>query len=411
MKNTLISLSRNIGSLLLAVFLAVTVWVTAVSQADPDEVRDPVFAVPITVVNLAPDLVAQGYEQVPVQLTLRAPKSVWDDLQADDIQILLDLAGRTEGVYTLPLRVEVGRVPVRVEHIGPASLQIIIDRLLVRTMDIRVEMSGSPAAGFQVGAPAISPAQIELSGPAAAVDRVASIVAPFDVDGLRNSTAQNVDLLALDTDGTPVTGVVLTPAAVSVDLPVQQLGGYRDLVVKPDILGTVKSGYRLSGLTVTPSVVTLYSDNPDVISNLSGYVMTQPLDINGAQEDISRSLSLVLPVGVQVVGDPQILVQVDISAIEDSITIVRPVRMQDLAPNLTATASPSSVDVYLSGPVPALRQLLLRPSDIDVYLDLAGKTPGTYKIQPTVRIVNVELSLVTTLPEQVEVTIQSAAAP
>jgi YbbR domain-containing protein len=411
MTKTLSSLSHNLGSLLLALLLAVTVWVIAVSQSDPDEVREPLFTVPITVVNLADGLVAQGYGQVTVQLTLRAPHSVWQQMQQSDVRILLDLAGRTEGVYDLPLTVAVDRAPIRVDTIFPASLHITIDRVLQRTADIHAEISGSPAAGFQVGAPQINPAQAEISGPAAAVDRVASVVAPVNVDGLRSTLDQNVSLLAIDTNGTQVPGVTVDPGAVSVTLPVQQLGGYRDLVVKPDLIGAVKTGFRLTGLTVTPSVVTLYSDNADVVSNLPGYVMTQPLDINGAQEDITRSLSLVLPAGVQVVGDPQILVQVSISAIEDSITLTRPVRLQGLAPGLTATASPSAVDVFLSGPVPELRLLLLQPSDIDVYLDLAGKSPGTYKIQPTVRIINVKLNLVTTSPEQIEVAIQAAAAP
>jgi YbbR domain-containing protein len=114
---------------------------------------------------------------------------------------------------------------------------------------------------------------------------------------------------------------------------------------------------------------------------------------------------------VQVVGDPKILVQVSVSAIEDSITITRPVRVQGLEPDLTAEPSPALVDVFLSGPVPALRSLLLRPADIDVYLDLTGLAAGTYKLQPTVRIVNAQLRLFTTSPEQIEVTILPAATP
>jgi YbbR domain-containing protein len=157
--------------------------------------------------------------------------------------------------------------------------------------------------------------------------------------------------------------------------------------------------------------VTLYSDDPDAIRNLPGYVETEPLDISGAQEDISHSLSLVLPANVQVVGDLQILVQVGISAIEDSITITRPVRVQGLEPGLEATPSPSLVDVFLSGPVPALSELLLQPTDIDIYLDLAGLGPGTYQLQPEGRIVNQEVRLVTISPEQIEVTIEIQSTP
>jgi YbbR domain-containing protein len=131
-------------------------------------------------------------------------------------------------------------------------------------------------------------------------------------------------------------------------------------------------------------------------------VETQPLDISGASADITKSLSLVLPVGVQVVGDPKIIVQVSISAIEDSITISRPIRFQGLEPGLSVTLSPAFVDVILSGPAPIIWSL--KPADIDVYLDLTGKGPGTYKMTPEVNKPN-ELQLVTISPEQVEVVI------
>ena len=73
-------------------------------------------------------------------------------------------------------------------------------------------------------------------------------------------------------------------------------------------------------------------------------------------------------------GNPNIVVQVSISAIEDSITLSRPIRFQGLTPGLTAILSPSSVDIILSGPAPIIWSL--RPADVDVFLDLSGLAPG-----------------------------------
>jgi YbbR domain-containing protein len=155
-------------------------------------------------------------------------------------------------------------------------------------------------------------------------------------------------------------------------------------------------------LTINPQVVTLYSDDPEATGNLPGYVETETLDISGASEDITTSLSLVLPEGVQVVGDPKIVVQVSISTIEDSITISRPIRFQGLEPGLSVSLSPEYVDVILSGPAPIIWSL--KPADIDVFLDLTGKSPGTYKLTPQVGMPE-ELQLVIISPEQVEVVI------
>jgi YbbR domain-containing protein len=319
----------------------------------------------------------------------------------------LDLSGKTEGEYSVPVDIQTDVSPVLVEKVDPQTLQILIDRLATRAMAVHVQMAGNLAPGFQAGTPALSTETVTVSGPESLVDRIADVVATVDVEGIRSQTDQSVALVPLDTEGSVVSGVSIDPATVSISVPVQQLGGYRDLVVKVPLLGAVKSGYRLTGLTINPQVVTLYSDDPEVIRALPGYVETQPLDISGASADITRSLSLVLPEGVQVVGNPKITVQVSISAIEDSITISRPIRYQGLEPGLSVTLSPAFVDVILSGPAPIIWSL--KPADIDVFLDLTGKGPGTYKLTPEVNKPN-ELQLVTLSPEQVEVVIVEETA-
>ncbi len=405
MKQKLRSLGGNIFSLLLAVVLAVAVWMNAVSTEDPDETRSLSVPLSIEVTGLKAGLVAQGYQSVSVQVDIRAPHSVWDQLVPKNVHARLDLTGKSEGEYSVPVRIQTDIAPVFVESVEPAKVDILIDRLASRSMAVHVQLAGNLAPGFQAGTPAVSPEGATVSGPESAVDRIAQIVATVDVEGVRSAMEQSVELVPLDTEGTVVAGVAIDPASVSVSVPVQQLGGYRDLVVKVPLLGVVKNGYRLTGLTINPQVVTLYSDDPDVIRALPGYVETQPLDISGASADITKSLSLVLPVGVQVVGDPLIVVQVSISAIEDSITISRPIRFQDLEPGLSVRLSPAFVDVILSGPAPVIWSL--KPADIDVFLDLAGKGAGTYKLTPQVNM-PVGLKLVILSPEQVEVVIVKA---
>ncbi|MBN2084332.1 MAG: hypothetical protein JW748_03845 [Anaerolineales bacterium] len=406
MKQKLKTLGGNIFSLLLAGILAVAVWMNAVATADPDETRILSVPLSIEVVGLKEGLVAQGYESVAVQVTFRAPRSVWDRLVPGNVHARLDLTGKAEGEYSVPVRIQTDISPVLVETVEPAAVDILVDRLASRSMAVRVQLAGNLAPGFQAGTPTVSPNNVVISGPESVVDRIAQIVATVDVEGLRSAMDQSIELIPLDTEGTVVTGVAIDPASVSVSVPIQQLGGYRDLVVKVPLLGAVKSGYRLTGLTINPQVVTLYSDDPDAIRALPGYVETQPLDISGASADITKSLSLVLPGGVQVVGDPLIVVQVSISAIEDSITISRPIRFQGLEPGLSVKLSPAFVDVILSGPAPVIWSL--KPADIDVYLDLTGKGAGTYKLTPEVNM-PAGLKLVILSPEQVEVAIEEAS--
>jgi YbbR domain-containing protein len=407
MKKKLASLGANLFALLLASILAVAIWMNAVSAADPNETRSLAVPLAVEVVGLKEGLVAQGYETAGVQVTIRAPRSIWDQLVPEKIHAQLDLTGKSEGEYSVPVHIQTDVSPVLVEKVDPELLKILIDQLASRSMAVHVQLAGNLAPGFQAGTPTLSPETVAVSGPESLVDRIADVVATVDIEGLRSAMDQSVKLVPLDTAGNVVDGITIDPSTVSVSVPVQQLGGYRDLVVKVPLLGAVKSGYRLTGLTINPQVVTLYSDDPEVIRALPGYVETQPLDISGASDDITTSLSLVLPAGVQAVGDPNVVVQVSISAIEDSITISRPIRFQGLEPGLSVKLSPAIVDVILSGPAPIIWSL--KPADIDVYLDLAGKGPGTYKLIPEVNMPN-ELKLVILSPEKVEVVIKEAEA-
>jgi YbbR domain-containing protein len=409
MKKILGSIGSTIFSLGLAAILATAVWANAVSTQNPDETRTLSVPITVTALGLKEGLVAQGYQNIGVQVTLRAPHSVWDRLSPDTVRVLADLSGKAEGNYSIPLKAVTDLSPVRVEKVEPSAVQVLVDHLATRSLAVHVELTGSLALGFQAGTPTADPNLVTLSGPQSLVDSVVEVVATVNVEGLRSSSDQNIPLVALDTQGNVVSGVSITPLAITVSVPVQQLGGYRDLVVKVPMIGTVKSGYRLTGLSITPQVVTLYSDDADAIRNLPGYVETEPLDITGASADVTKSLALVLPAGVQVVGDPKIVVQVSISAIEDSITLSRPIRFQGLTPGLSATLSPAFVDIILSGPAPIIWSL--HPADVDVFLDLAGLAPGTYKLKPEVKLLDPVLRVVTVSPEQVEVVIKPEPTP
>ena len=84
---------------------------------------------------------------------------------------------------------------------------------------------------------------------------------------------------------------------------------------------------------------------------------TQPIDLTGKDDDFETLVELNLPAGISVVGDPKVLVQVSIAAIESSLAISLPVEVIGLAPGLEASVAPATVDVILSGPVPVLNTL------------------------------------------------------
>ncbi len=397
----------NLGSLALAIVLSVTVWGVAVTSEDPDEVRTLQTQFPVEAAHLGPNLVARGTAGQSAQITLRAPQSLWPQISSDRIHVVADLSDLGAGQHRVPLTLETDLRPVRLEEISPRAIDVMLEPPATKTLTVHVRLNGTPAAGFAASVPHWTPLQATISGSESEVARATAVVAELNVDGLRADVDREVALVARDAAGETIDTLTLEPAVAEVSLAVEQQGGYRDVVVKAVILGQVRSGYRLTGISVFPPLVTLFSTDPAAVASLPGYVETEPLDISGAQADVSGSLNLTLPANVTAVGEPVIFVQVGVAAIEDSVTVTRDVRQQGLAPGLSARLSPASVDVIVSGPVPLLKAL--RASDVEVYVDLAGLTPGTYQLQVSYRVLLEGVQVEALLPAQIAVTITSGA--
>jgi YbbR domain-containing protein len=187
------------------------------------------------------------------------------------------------------------------------------------------------------------------------------------------------------------------------------LGGFKNVAVKVVTKGQVASGYRLTNISVSPPNVTLFSDNPQLINGVPGFVETMPVDLTGLKDDTELSVDLNLPEGITLVHEPDVLVQVSLAAIEGSLTLSVPVEIVGLTPEYTATISPATVDVIAAGPLNILDGLTL--TSFRVVLDLTGLPVGIYQRSPVVDLTPDQVRVQTTLPETVEVVIELVPTP
>lgn len=403
----------ELRTFLLAFVLALAVWISAVTSTDPDEVRVFPSAVPLEIVGMESGLV--NLEKIPdkVQVTLRAPRSVWQELLASpqSVHAVLDLTGLGEGTHTIKVRLQIAPGPVRIISISPSSVTLTLENVLSRQMSLEAIVSGQPAIGYQAGNITLEPSQVLVSGPQSLVSRVARLKVEVNLSGVRETIDRTLPIQALDEKGQTISGINLLPANAHIVIPIQQMGGYRDAVVKVVVRGQVANGYHLSGISVFPPIVTLYSENPQLISSLPGVIETEPLDLSGLKENLTTRLGLLLPAGISVIGDQSVLVQVNVAALESSLTLTnQPITITGLAPNLSATLTPSTVDIILSGPLPLLNTL--RPQqDVRVFVDLSDLTSGTYQVSPKVEVLIEGLRVESVLPVTVQVTITSSGTP
>jgi YbbR domain-containing protein len=255
----------------------------------------------------------------------------------------------------------------------------------------------------------LDPSEVTVTGPESLISLVIEARVTVDVTNADQTIVREETPLLLDAEGRVVSGLTVSPDTVTITQPVTLLGGYRYVIIRPVSVGQVASGYRLTNIFVSPVGKVVFSSDPELVNNLPGYVETQPIDLTGKEDDFETLVELNLPSGISVVGDPKVLVQVSIAAIESSLAISVPIEVIGLAPGLEASVAPTTMDVILSGPVPVLNTL--GAADVRVVVDLSGYDVGTYQFIPEVNILPERVQKASMFPATVEVTIVAAPTP
>jgi YbbR domain-containing protein len=174
-------LGRNLRTFLLAFALAVAVWVTAVTSANPDQTQTYPNPVPIEYIGLNPNLIKTGTVPQQVEITLRAPRSVWNSLLSGEvpIRVVADLTGLGPGAHRITVQTQIDTRPVRIISVSPLSFNLVLESLVSVKMPVILSLSGSPAIGFKAGEVSLDPTEVVVSGPESIVAQVKQIQAPY----------------------------------------------------------------------------------------------------------------------------------------------------------------------------------------------------------------------------------------
>ncbi len=401
------SLLGYAGNILLAIVLAVLVWVVAERQANPSSEKTFPDPIPITLRNLPAGMMMYDASTDEVRVTVNTPDIVWNEIDPRQVVAWIDLSGQVSGTLDLPVHVSVPNLAAPVARVEPAFVRLKMEPLAEAQLPVSINVSGEPALGFAARPIETLPATVTVHGPASFVKMMAVASGQLSIQDARNTISQTVALIPRDRDGQSVPYVSLNPSSTLAVVRLQPLGGFRDLAVKIDLRGNVAPGYLTTNVSVNPQVVTVFGSSA-ALEALPGYISTEPVSVTNATEDISNRVRLMLPPGISYLGDPTVQVELKIKAIESSLTTFAPVSPQGLSPDLSARFSPETLDVILSGPIATLNTL--QSGDVKAFANLFNLTEGTYPITPTVSVPS-GINVVSVLPSTVQVTIGPYVTP
>jgi len=402
-------LGSNLTSLILSLLLALVVWISAVTSANPNTEAE--FVLPLEVVQQASDIAIVDELPDSVSVTLLAPESIIQQLEEDNpLVAFIDLSEIAAGTYLFPVQINIPDQlkPIRVLEQNPEQLELKVSNLISKLLPVDIQIEGEPAIGYQTGSLSWDGDAVTITGQENRVQEVSSVVGVLDITDATGTISRTVYLQARDGSDEIVEGITLMPETVTVNQVISLQGGYRNLAVNVTTVGSVEPGYRFTSITPAPPTVMVFSEDPQLVEGLPGYVNTKPLDLTGVDDYLETILELDLPDGITVIGDPTVLVQVNVTALETNLVISREIEMIGLLPGLRAVVSPLQVTVSVSGPVPVLENLTLR--DIRVVVDLTDLGVGTYTISPTVEILPDDVVFEDLSPATIEVVIEDGSS-
>jgi YbbR domain-containing protein len=177
---------NNLGLKLISLTLAVGLWL-AVAH---DPVAEIAVDVPIELHDLPPTLEVSS-ETIPrSQIRLRGPERVIHRLGPSDVTAEVEVSGVKPGERTFDLTSQEIRHPMELEvvQVVPSQFHITFDTRVTRQIPVRPRVTGTFAAGYQIGRIAVDPGTITVSGPKKHVEAMdAAITDPVDVSGVMDS--------------------------------------------------------------------------------------------------------------------------------------------------------------------------------------------------------------------------------
>jgi YbbR domain-containing protein len=230
--------------------LGVLIWFLVVGA---DQV-DMNLTIPIEVLNLPKNLVIYNQYQKELNVILRGPRSIMQEMRNRNIFLPVDLSKAEPD--TIVIKTEELSLPlpsgISILRIQPANITLSIDKLVQKHIPLTAETEGSVAPGYILKGISLNPDRILVSGPEKLLEQQQSLKTyPLSLNGLRHSSTMPVhldlspDFIHLIGETTVVAKITLRERFVEKiihNIPITIAGaGEHRLMSRPDFISVFAS--------------------------------------------------------------------------------------------------------------------------------------------------------------------------
>lgn len=376
--------------------------------------RDPDSTYVESDVEIEVEGLAEGFRIVEslqeVEVTVKGPRSVVQNIGADDIVASVDLGDiDAPGIYERNVGID-RPAGLRYVDVDPDAVEVRVDSVVSETFEITVvEPEDPPALLTSIS---LSTSTVTLTGVQQNVEDVERVELTIQLSGRTESFTYAAEPVPIGPNG-PIDTDTVSVEPQSVQVSVEFEVGSRSIPVIVQCACPTEDGEieirDLSTATAIPPTVRVEGPQP-LLEDIEA-VRTVPINIEDVEvsEFLTGAIDLdlsTLPEGVTV-DTPSVGVYVQVQPsseelIEQEIAVINP------PSNRLVDISPASISFELRGSAEALAMLSDNPPV--VVIDLEGLGEGTYTLSPRV-LLPPDVEVVSLVPEAVQVIIERPPPP
>lgn len=386
------TLTKNLGFKILAVVFAFILWLVVYNTDDPTITVSYTTNVTVENASVVTDMnkcyeVLNGTNTVSFAVT--AKRSVLNKLEDTDFTAVADMnrmiVNEDGDKANVPIEIISKRSNSSLKYNEKNKyLEVSLEDLMKRRFIITADTSGKVADGYALGEVTVTnPNVLNVSGPASIVNKIDSVVATIDVDGMSMNLSDNVIPALYDADGQEIDTTKLKLSNTTVTISAKILS-VKEIPLVFSTSGVPYGDNRVVEISSKPETIKVKGSsttlNPLSSPNIPGDV----LNVSGASEDITTTIDIseYLPDGVELVNasDATVTVTVRIEAYElkKFNLSTSQINVNGLDSNYDLSFDQSTVAVTVSGLKNDLNKL--NTSQLSASIDVTDLGVGTHQV-------------------------------
>lgn len=240
-------------------------------------------------------------EQVfEVNLRIEGPSKKVYSISKQDFNLEVDLSAYAlkSGVNNIPVKIVDYPEGINIKNTGNLTIKVVLENLEEKEVNVTSKINTTFQDGISEVSSEISPQKVTISGASSFIYKVSQVIIDGSESNISRNFSRTFNLKAVDANGDEVDGVEISTKKVTYSMKVKK---QKEAPIKVDYQGSLPNGIskEFEELSINNIIISGEVDDVNKIESIK----TEPIYLSNITENKEITLNLVIPEGIDVVGN------------------------------------------------------------------------------------------------------------